>query len=271
MRFAPNRASDTTDRRIDMPRHNWTLLLLLLLLVAAARPALADPLRLTEVVTDPQTDHSENTGGNGLPFDLIPGSGTISTVDEFVEIANVGARAIDLTGYVLDFVDTTPSSYTFGATAGGVLLFSSGSTVDALLPGGFVLLGNPPGSLNNAIDVFLRDPGGVEADRLSVADGNAASALDEAVARLWDGVYFLDATHRVPVTPLAPGAPVPEPDLWWLAGLSALACGRATARRVRRDRRHRPAEAPRPPSRPREAARAGATLLNIPGDPRGTW
>ncbi len=38
------------------------------------------------LVTDPQADHSENSGGNGAPFDLEPGDGTVSSVDEFVEL-----------------------------------------------------------------------------------------------------------------------------------------------------------------------------------------
>ena len=49
------------------------LTLLLFLLSAAAR---ADCILLTEVVPDPQADHSENSGGNGVPFDLEPGDGT---------------------------------------------------------------------------------------------------------------------------------------------------------------------------------------------------
>ena len=240
-----------------------------MLLIVAAH-AFADPLRITEVVTDPQADHSENVGGNGNPFDGVPGTGTVSTVDEFVEIANTGAVAVDLTGYILEFLDTTPSSYTFGTTTGGVLLFSPASTANALLPGGFVLLGNPPGALNNAIDVVLRDPDGLMADLLAIADGNASSGLNEAVARVWDGASFLEATHRAPISPLAPGTPIPEPDLVWLAALSAVACARASVRKARPGPHHRPAGEPGPPSRPRGAARAGAEGRDSPAARGGT-
>lgn len=225
--------------------------LLPLLLLLAAAPAAADSVRITEVVTDPQADHSENTGGNGVPYDLSPGTGTISSVDEFVELFNAGSAPVDLTGYTLDFLDTTPSSYTFGATSTGLLRFTDGSSLEALLPGGFVLLGNPPGALNNSLTIELRDPLGGLHDLLPVADGNATSALDEAVARLWTGTGFRDELERAAISPLRPGAPVPEPGgLFWL-GLSVLAAGsRATGGRARRAGSRRPYGAPRAPTFP---------------------
>lgn len=238
-------------------------LLTCLLLLAA--PAAADSVLITEVVTDPQADHSENTGGNGMPYDLAPGTGTISSVDEFVELFNAGATPVDLTGYTLDFQDTTPSAYTFGVTSTGALRFSDGSSLEALLPGGFLLLGNPPGALNNRLEIELRDPGGALLDLLSVPDGNATSALDEAVARLWSGSAFTGELVRAGISPLRPGAPVPEPGfLGWL-GLSVLGAGSlATAGRARRAASRRPSATPRAPTDPPAARRTRGGSRGIP-------
>jgi len=242
----------------------------LLLLLPLSLAAAADPVFFTEVVTDPQADHSENAGGNGVPFDLAPGTGTISSVDEFVELFNGGAASVDLAGFSIDFVDSTPSRYVFGTTTSGTLRFSTGSGLDALLPGGFVLLGNPPGALNNTIELVLRDAVGGELDRLKVPDGNARSALDESVALPWSGNGFLPGIERAPITPLGPvpapapagNAPVPEPGGLALAGLSVLLGlgARATRRRGRcGPGRIRPGAPPLPPgpTRTPRAARRG--------------
>ena len=250
-----NVARNTGSRRIDVMQNPWPLLLLFL--AAAAPRAGADSILLTEVVTDPQADHSENAGGNGVPYDLLPGTGTVSSVDEFVELYNSGAVPVDLTGFTLDFLDTTPSRYTFGSTSGtGTLLFTSGSSLEHLLPGGFVLLANPPGALNNDLDVELRDPLGALWDLLAAIDGNATSGLDEAVARLWTGQSFLDETRHEPISPLGPGAPVPEPGgLGWI-GLTVLAVvSRATGGRAPPVGRRRPSGAPRSPTAPPGARR----------------
>jgi len=233
---------------------------LLALLPALGQPLRADSigLRLTEVVTDPQGDHSENAGGNGVPFDAVPGKGTISPVDEYVELYFSGGPALDLRGYVLDFLDTTPARYVFGAPARSTLLFTPGSRVDHLLAGGFLVLGNPPGALNNRIDIELRNPLGDLVDRWSIADGNATGPGDEALARVWTGTTFLDRSARAAISPLGPGptTPTPEPGTLLLClagGLTGLfAAARPSVRRasyaVRRKRRAglRPCRPPGP-------------------------
>ena len=220
------------------------LALLAVVASIATAPACADALLLTEVVTDPQGDHSESSGGNGVPFDDSPGDGTVSSTDEFIELFNAGTSAVDLSGYRLDFDDSSPTSYVFGTTSSGVLRFSDGSSVDGLLAGGFVVLGNPPGALNNAIDVILRAPAGDIVDLLAVADGNATGASDEAVARPWTAGGPTDfALVRDRITPLAPTpgvaseTPVPEPASILLLGLSALAVARSRRGRALRGRR----------------------------------
>ena len=227
---------------------------LLALLCAPAPPLRADSigLRLTEVVTDPQGDHSENTGGNGVPFDALPGEGAISSVDEYVELHFAGGAALDLRGYVLDFLDTTPTRYVFGAPSRSTLRFTPGSRVDRFLAGGFLVLGNPPGALNNRIDIELRNPLGDLVDRWSIADGNATGPDDEALARVWTGTAFLDRSERAAISPLGPGPtePTPEPGTLLLClagGLTGLfAAARPSVRRACSAMRRTPRAGPRP-------------------------
>jgi hypothetical protein len=231
---------------------------LLLLLCAAARP---DVIRVSEAVVDPQADHSENSGGNGTPYDSTPGTGTVSTVDEFVELHNGTPYAVDLTGYSLSFVDTSPSSYVFGSTTGSVLLFTPNSSLTSFLPGGYLVLGNPPGSMNNDVDVQLFDPFGLLVDVLPVRNGGASGAGDEAISRVWMGL-FVDETQRTAITPLgappytppstifgaaagaASGAAAPEPGTLLLTILGGAI---PIVRRARRATRRRPGAGPLPP------------------------
>jgi len=216
-----------------------------LLILAAC--SVADPLHITELVTDPQADHSESAGGNGTPFDLIPGSGSITPSDEFIELRHDGPQTLDLTGHTLEFFDSSPSRYTFGVSTVGTLRFSPGSTLTSLLSGAFVLLGNPPGSLNNTIEILLRDPDGTILDHWDVTNevsGNASNAEDEALVRVsHDGLSYVHAA----ITPLADTplpAPTPEPGSIWLMALSGAAALLARRRTVRRATRHTPCRSP---------------------------
>ncbi len=213
-----------------------------------AAPVLADRILITEVVTDPQGDHSESSGGNGVPFDGIPGNGTVSDTDEFVELFNAARRVVDLTGWVLEFQDTSPSRFVFGVDS-GILRFSGGSTLTAFLPGTYLVLGNPPGALNNRVDVLLRDNFGETENGFLIQNGAATSALDEAVARQVAESGQL-ITVRAPISPLGgllATQPVPEPGSILLVGISGLAAALATARRARRARLRRRHAAPPPP------------------------
>jgi len=226
--------------------------ILLGILLFFATGADAGPLRITEIVTDPQADHGESAGGNGTPFDLVPGTGAITASDEFIELRNCGAGILNLTGHTLDFFDSTPSRYTFGVSTVGTLRFSPGSSLASVLPGAFVLLGNPPGAMNNTIGIMLRDALGSVLDQWDVSGditGNATGADDEALIRSPDGEFYAHAG----ITPLADTpftcpdllcslgsdgpdsspTPTPEPGTLWLVALSAVAALAARRRRVR--------------------------------------
>ncbi len=201
-------------------------------------------LIVSEVVTDPQGDHSENAGGNGVPYDDIPGTGTVSAVDEFVELFNTGGTLLDLRGVSLLMDDTSPRTHVFGTTTSGLVRFSAGSSLHALLPGGVVLLGNPTGSLNNRLSLVLLGIDGSEWDRWVIDDANATGPANESVHRVFvEGVaqplgergvisplvvLGFDGSPSGPSGPSDPsdptagggggsgGAPVPEPSTLYL-------------------------------------------------------
>lgn len=229
------------------------LLLLFFLGVRAAAPAFADTILITEVVTDPQQDHSESAGGNGVRYDLFPGTGTVSSVDEYIELYNASFDPIDLTGYVLWINDTSPTSYVFGTTKSGVTRYSPGSSLKKLLAGGFVLLGNPPGAINNKVTVAVHDSLGNELNSVVIEDGKAGNVGSEAVARIWDGSQFLRRFFADRITPLGVSNPAPDPvpepsAVLLLAVTGAVAAAVATRRRARRESADKLRESPPPRS-----------------------
>lgn len=194
----------------------------------------------TEVVTDPQADHSESAGGNGVLYDATPGTGSVTTSDEYVEIANMGADAVDLTGYSIKFGDTSPSTYVFGTTTTGTLRFSTGSSLTSFAMGGFLVLGNAPGAMNNKIILELFAPGGTVEDRWEILNGNATGLLDESIARPLLGTGDLRAAGTPLMDTFVPNAldqdgatPVPESETWLLVGVIAAGWSLARRRKAR--------------------------------------
>jgi len=229
-----------------MPILRTSLPLLALLYLLA--PACANEIRFTEAVTDPQSDHNETAGGNGVLFDSVPGSGSVTTSDEWIELVNAGAHAVDLTGYTISFNDSSPSTYVFGTSTAGTLIFSGSSSLTSFAPGDFLLLGNPPGSLNNTITLELYDAANQLVELWAIDDANASGLADEARARS----VFGDLEAQTMISPLAnslafedlvgiPGAeggadgpaPVPEPSSAWLLGLTTAGWIAARRRRAR--------------------------------------
>lgn len=166
-------------------------------------------LRINEVVTDPQQDWDDSAGGNGSPFDAVPGNGAISATDEWVELFNAGDTPVDLTessGWTIEFVDTTPEILNFANPGSAVrLVFSQGGNPSFFQSGEYLVIGNPPGNLNNDVYLILKNSGGEIVDDVELGDdaegdgagdgapdggaggGDATSAADEAIARLPNG------------------------------------------------------------------------------------
>lgn len=168
---------------------------------------------INEVVTDPQQDWNNDTAGT--PFDGTAGLGTVDANDELVEIKNTSGGALDLLGCVLSMTDATPAKLVLqGLDAPAspyVRVFDdtgtqvgTATTLGAVPAGGYVLVGDPPGTLNNAITVTLQHDLGA-LDTVAV-DANADGLLDESAARFPDGADTdVDADDIFPLR-ATPGA-----------------------------------------------------------------
>jgi hypothetical protein len=186
---------------------------------------------ISEVVLTPRNDWSD---GAGTPFQGAPGSGAITTRDEFVELENRDDESVDLSGWTLEIRDARQSAT---ALAGHPdLVLSPGSTLAAFSPGGLVVIGDPVGSVSTDAYLILRDQlgrvvdeveiGGLTASRDAEGDGIgdgapdsamngfARGSFDEAIARpagradTDDDIADFDA---MAATPLAPNVVAPPP------------------------------------------------------------
>ncbi len=160
-------------------------------------------LRVAEVVTDPQTDKD--------------GGGKVTGIDEYVELHNPIEATVDLGGWTLDMIDGSDATATLAGT---------------IEPHGRHLILNPPGDMNNDVQLVLRAPDGSTIDDVQLGaerygqplpDGNAADALDEAVvlAGPWNGTRTV-ATPGTPTDAVwveaigAPNATDAFADAWYV-------------------------------------------------------
>ena len=156
-------------------------------------------LVINELVLTPNHDWS----GAMPAYVGMPGNGSISADDEWIELRNDSAMPVNIAGWVLRVSDAEVKDTVLGMQ--GTLAFSVGSTITALQPGGFVVIGNPTGTMATDTFVTLRMPDGTiiddveigglslsrDAERDGVGDGApAASAngfargsFDESIAR----------------------------------------------------------------------------------------
>jgi hypothetical protein len=176
-------------------------------LLALPAAALADPFVINEVVNDPQSDWNHSTGGTGEPFDGTPGPGAPnSDSDEYIELKNVSGQIQSLAGYTLLMDDvTTPASDLFDPNApdpnqhsqyyrvfdpNGVRVMDD--PLNAVPAGGYVVLGNPGGTMNLSITLTLKDPSQTVIDEVVIGgtgnpSGEASSTANEALSRFPDG------------------------------------------------------------------------------------
>ena len=147
-------------------------------------------LRIDEIVTDPKSDWSDNSG---TPFDSTPGNGVIDTGDEYIEIRNTNNFPVSVRDMVLRMSDSTPEDYVIGSGGGTVEAYTNGSDVDMLQPGHIVVIGNPPGDMDNdiVIQVLLNYVlptvlGETELGGSGAPSGNSTGPNDEAILRVSD-------------------------------------------------------------------------------------
>lgn len=146
-------------------------------------------LLITEVVTDPQQDHGESSEGNGIKFDFLPGSGTVGTTDEYIEITNGTDDTYDLTDWQILMTDGSDVSERVNDSA-WTPYFSANGSVTEFFPGEVIVLGNPTGDMKNTVTVDLLDAAGTPVDSVVIDDGNASSLEDEAFQLSSDGDWI---------------------------------------------------------------------------------
>ncbi len=156
---------------------------------------------INEVVTDPQQDWNDSSGGDGVSFNATVGNGSITDTDEWIELYNAGSTAIDLTsgtGWVLTITDSSTDTINFLSSTGtAVFVLSNGGSLNNFQAGEYLVIGNPPGTMNNDVYIVLTNSSGTTIDDVELgnvsgvgtssdgaSDGNATSVNDEAVARV---------------------------------------------------------------------------------------
>ena len=142
----------------------------IMFVVLGMYPFISASVLINEFTTDPQTD-----------WDL---SGGVGTSDEFIELFNSGDSDINISGWNISLLDSTPT---------GQIL---SGTIQA--HGYFVIL-NPTGSQNNDGQLILRNESGIIIDLVTYGNfddgtidnnapnGNANALNDECLARLPNG------------------------------------------------------------------------------------
>lgn len=166
----------------------------ILALILAVLRAPAASVVINEVVVDPQQDWNDSQGGDGVPFSSTPGVGAVTASDEWIELYNNSGITLDMTGWTLEMIDSTPTVLTLNGGGGETVVLSAGSSVTAWLPNGHLVIGNPVGDMANEVHLILRNGEGQLVDEIHIGgpgqpQGNADSPANEALARLpsgWD-------------------------------------------------------------------------------------
>lgn len=133
---------------------------------------------ISEVVTDPQLDHDDSSGGDGVAFNDFPGDGTVSSTDEFVEISNGTNESVDVSLWSLKMLDGTDVTGVVGD--GFTTHFGNGGSIGNLGSGESLVLGNPSGMINNSVTLELYDETQSLVDSVVIDDANATGESDEA-------------------------------------------------------------------------------------------
>lgn len=190
---------------------------------------------INEVVTHARQDWGDS-GGDGEPFDRTPGDGRISSSDQYIELYNAGTTIVDIRNWELTMVDASSDTALISESNTEIdLAISPGSTLSALQPGGFVVVGNPDGTMANDVFITLRDASGRLVDDVEIGgvgrdaegdgpedgapspseNGFARGVFEEAIARpVGAGDTNVDALDfvKMPATPLAPNIAPEPPD-----------------------------------------------------------
>ncbi|MBI2338779.1 MAG: lamin tail domain-containing protein [Deltaproteobacteria bacterium] len=143
-------------------------------------------VHFTEVVTDPRQDWNDSSGGDGFLFNSMPGTGTVGSTDEWIEIQNGREESVDLTGWRLEMNDGTDATELFSSPSASLNFFAGGD-VDNFQPDEFLVIGNPAGDMKNTITLELFNDSDEEIDSLTIDDANATGISDESYQLMDDG------------------------------------------------------------------------------------
>lgn len=136
---------------------------------------------INEIVGYPHQDFSHSDTGEDR-FGQTPGRGFVSSTDQYIELRNTGSVVLDVRGFRLDVYDQSFNSSLFEtsetSTASEVFTFTAGSSLSALAPGAFMLVGNPSGFLSTDALYVLRSPCNVVLDQVEV--GGLSESRDMA-------------------------------------------------------------------------------------------
>jgi len=190
-------------------------------------------LIINEVVTHPQQDWSDSAGGNGVPFDSVPGTGVVDDGDEFVELLNPSSEILSIGNVQLTILETNGLSHSvkLGDVSGGLYFSPAGCSLTTFNPGCRLVVGHPTGvAMPDETYIELKDLTRVVINAVDIgnrfdvidfqndaapepgADGSSSGVLDEAIARSPDGALtFWDAADFTKVR-ATPGAPNPDFD-----------------------------------------------------------
>ena len=131
-------------------------------------------VRLSELILTPVHDWSDASGVN---YDPTPGGGAVNGRDELIELVNEDTVAVDLTGWRLEIIDSEASTQVLSASTTSIY-FSPGSSLTALAPGGFVVIGDPPDSFSTDAFVRLFAPTGELVDDVEVGGNSPARDME---------------------------------------------------------------------------------------------
>lgn len=171
---------------------------------------------INEICASPVQDWDDSTGGDNMPFSEQPGTGAVSSEDEWVELYVASPIITDVSGYSLVVYNgpnlSTPSRLVtpLSSPAAVVRVVGTGTSLSDVQPGDRIIIGNPRGAILADSFIEIRDSNGVVVDAVEIGgntalrdrggdgvmngapepgeDGNSSGLADETIARVSDGV-----------------------------------------------------------------------------------
>ncbi|WP_436515797.1 T9SS type A sorting domain-containing protein [Ekhidna sp. To15] len=149
---------------------------------------------INEVVTNPRTDWSTNG------FDGTDGGGTISAVDEWIELY-IGTDSLNLTKWTFNISDSD-GAFTGDLSSTGafdvVNYVGSGDFTQTAI-GDYLILGNPDGSndLNTDVYIQLFDADGTMVDDVEIGDNEEGDAVDDGAPNSFGSSVADESVARI--------------------------------------------------------------------------